>query len=140
MWLALNLAPSLFKMEYKSFTKRSGFTLGNSSIQINPFDKRLNVKLEGTLSDEDDQEFFYKYSREAKLVPSSEFDIEVDCTELNVYTSSQMLLLETIYLTFKTEGFKQILFIFNQDSEASTRLFVKFAQKYKLPKNQLKAV
>lgn len=114
--------------------------MGNSIFQINPFDKRLNVKLEGSISEKDGQDFFKKYSKEISLMSSVDFKIEIDCTDLTVNTFSQMLFLEKIYFTFKADGFNQILFIFKQDSDINNSFFVSFAKKCNLLKDQLKAV
>ncbi|WP_280771423.1 hypothetical protein [Salipaludibacillus daqingensis] len=114
--------------------------MGNTIIQINPYDKRLNVKIEGSLLAGDDQEFYSEYKKEITLIPTSEFTVEVDCTDLYVDDLSQMLLLENIYHALKSEDFKQVLFIFKQSSHLNNRLFVDFINKHQLPEDQLKAV
>ncbi len=104
--------------------------MGNTIIQINPYDKRLNVKIEGTLLAGDDMEFYRQFSKEISPIQTSKYNIEVDCTDLYVNTSSQIMLLETIYLTIKSEDFNQILLILKYELQNNNPYFVHFTKKH----------
>ncbi|PYZ92002.1 hypothetical protein CR194_17555 [Salipaludibacillus keqinensis] len=114
--------------------------MGNSYININPYDNRLNVKIEGSFSRQDTREFFKEYNKEIHLIPVSEYDIEVDCTDLIIENDEQVPLLEKIYHTFNEDGFNKILFIVKKSSVSYQRSFIESIKKVHLPQFQLKEV
>ncbi|SES41604.1 hypothetical protein [Salipaludibacillus aurantiacus] len=85
--------------------------MGTSIIHINPYDNRVNVKVEGSFSERDISAFFRKYTEEVTLIPPAEFAIEVDCTALDYDSPLRNQLLEKSYERFKEDGFASILFI-----------------------------
>ncbi|WP_416148395.1 hypothetical protein ACM26V_19555 [Salipaludibacillus sp. HK11] len=114
--------------------------MGNTIIQNNPYDKRLNVKIEGSFTIDNTNEFYTNYLNQVKFITSSDYDIEVDCTDLNLEDFSQVLLLEKISAIFKEEEFNRILFIFKSDTNSNNHLFIESVKNYQIPNYQLKVV
>ncbi|RKL66336.1 hypothetical protein CR203_15715 [Salipaludibacillus neizhouensis] len=113
--------------------------IGNFYIQKNRYDMKLNVKMEGTFSGKDDEEFVRAFTEEIKTLPVSEYDIEVDCSELNVSIPlpEHLHLLESNIHRFQKTGFKKILFIVQKSFSKSNCAFIENAKKTPIPQFQL---
>lgn len=111
--------------------------IGNFYIQKNRFDMRLNVKIEGTFSEKNDQEFLKAYIEEIQNIPVSEYDIEVDCSEVNMSLPLHVHLLENNIQRFQETGFKKILIIVEKSFTQNNSTFIESAKKIQIPQLQL---
>lgn len=91
--------------------------MGRHYIQQNPYDKRLNIKLEGIFHDKDWQEMKASYRKQVQMISPEEYQVELDCTSFPLAKSSQWERLEEIYRLFDEEAFRKISLILRESSE-----------------------
>jgi hypothetical protein len=70
----------------------------------------MNCKVVGSFSAEDGTDFFETYQRTISSFAVSEYNIDIDSTELRVTEPSILPMLEGCFLMYKADGFKRIIF------------------------------
>ncbi|GEL09079.1 hypothetical protein [Salisediminibacterium halotolerans] len=91
--------------------------MGSHLIQINPYDKRMNIKIEGLFNEHDWTELLQSYQDNRSLISPQSYNIELDCLSFPLQSDYQWHLLERCYNFFNNESFRQISFIINQSKQ-----------------------
>lgn len=84
--------------------------MGSYNLAADTAAKRLDVKVEGTMSAEDAGGFIEQYNKVISTFDPSEYEIVLDCTTLNVSTSDVLPMLEQCYILYKQSGFHKVVF------------------------------
>lgn len=91
--------------------------MGRHYIQQNPYDKRLNIKLEGIFNDNEWRELMASYRKQVQMILTEDYQIEVDCTSFPLTDTSQWRRLEEIYRLIEKESFRNISVIMRESVE-----------------------
>jgi hypothetical protein len=84
--------------------------MGSYNFKLDSSKKVLNVKVEGRFDEQDGMKFIGDYNNEVKKFKPSDYNIDLDCTELAVTSQDVLPLLENCYNLYQQTGFKKIIF------------------------------
>jgi hypothetical protein len=84
--------------------------MGSFNLNADQSSKVLNVQVEGTFSPEDGMASIEAYKKALSTISASEFDIDIDCTKLNVSNADAIPMLEGCFNLYKADGFKKVIF------------------------------
>lgn len=83
--------------------------MGSFNIDIDRTNNIFKAKVEGTFSPEDGMESVKAYQTSLASITPSEYEIHIDCTELNVSSPSTLPILEGCFQMYKQDGFKKVV-------------------------------
>ena len=81
-----------------------------TGIQVNTVRKVVNIFVNGKMTIEDANAFVADYNSKMKAITPSAFDLEVDCTQMQLLNADMTANLTEVMKTYKTTGFKQVKF------------------------------
>ncbi|WP_379131254.1 hypothetical protein [Paenibacillus sp. sgz500958] len=84
--------------------------MGNFSFAPNAADRKFNVMVEGSMSQEDAGRFIQQYNEHVSKFDATQYEIVLDCTGLNVSSPDVLPMLEACYVMYKESGFKKVVF------------------------------
>ncbi|WP_150273422.1 hypothetical protein [Paenibacillus tepidiphilus] len=84
--------------------------MGSFKFATDTAAKLLNVQVEGTMSEEDAGRFITEYNETVSKFQPTEYEIDLDCTKLNVSSPDVLPMLEQCYILYKESGFKKVIF------------------------------
>ncbi|WP_151737385.1 hypothetical protein [Paenibacillus tengchongensis] len=84
--------------------------MGSFKFATDTTAKVLNVQVEGTMSEEDAIRFITEYNETVSKFQPTEYEIDLDCTQLNVSSPDVLPMLEQCYLLYQQSGFKKVIF------------------------------
>ncbi|MEC0138112.1 hypothetical protein P4H94_14725 [Paenibacillus macerans] len=82
--------------------------MGSFNIKIDQSAKVFHAEVEGTFSPEDGQASIEAYSKAISTISVPEYEIDIDCTKLNVSAPDSLPLLEGCFALYKKDGFKKV--------------------------------
>lgn len=82
--------------------------MGSFNIQVDNANKVLKAKVEGTFSSEDGMKSVEAYQKSIANLTVPEYEIDIDCTELNVTAPDTLPILEACFQMYKNDGFKKV--------------------------------
>ncbi|MBW7474735.1 hypothetical protein K0T92_08250 [Paenibacillus oenotherae] len=82
--------------------------MGSFNIQLDQAGKVMKVQVEGTFSTEDAMSSVEAYHKSTASISVPEYDIDIDCTKLNVSAPDTLPILEGCFQLYKKDGFKNI--------------------------------
>ncbi|SDS37252.1 hypothetical protein SAMN05444162_1336 [Paenibacillaceae bacterium GAS479] len=83
--------------------------MGSFNINIDRTGKVFHAKVEGTFSPEDGMESVKAYQESIAQITVPEYEIHIDCTELNVSSPSALPILEACFQMYKQDGFNKVV-------------------------------
>lgn len=84
--------------------------MGNFSFSPSTANRKFDVMVEGTMSQEDAGRFIQEYNEHVSKFDAKQYDIVLDCTKLNVSSPDVLPMLEACYGMYKESGFKKVVF------------------------------
>lgn len=84
--------------------------MGAFNFKTNKAGKKFDIAVSGTFSEQDAVAFITQYNKETSAFAPKEYDIELDCTELNVSSQDVLPMLEQCYKLYIESGFKKVIF------------------------------
>ncbi|MEK4130214.1 hypothetical protein NYE67_11060 [Solibacillus sp. FSL W8-0474] len=81
-----------------------------TGIQVNTGKKVVNISVNGKMTMEDANAFVADYNAKMKAITPSTFDLEVDCTQMQLLNPDMTANLTEVMKMYKTTGFKQVKF------------------------------
>lgn len=114
--------------------------MGQFFIQQNPYDKRLNIKLEGMFSEQDWHGLLASYQQQVDMINPEEYQIELDCTAFPLAAASQWQRLEEGYQLFDDQAFRRISLIIRESADRLDHSFHEAVMNVRLPKLELRVV
>ncbi|KAA8998768.1 hypothetical protein F4V43_16185 [Paenibacillus spiritus] len=84
--------------------------MGTFNLNTDKNASTLNVKVGGTFSTEDAELFIADYNRAIGAFDPKQYEIILDCTELNVSSPDVLPMLEQCFILYKNSGFKNVVF------------------------------
>ncbi|ASS68537.1 MULTISPECIES: hypothetical protein [unclassified Paenibacillus] len=82
--------------------------MGSFNIDLDRTNKVFNAQVEGTFSPEDGMNSVEAYKATIATIDTSEYEIRIDCTLLNVSAPSSLPILEGCFALYKEDGFKKV--------------------------------
>ncbi|WP_239618587.1 hypothetical protein [Cohnella mopanensis] len=83
--------------------------MGSFNIQLDQANKVFKAQVEGTFSTEDGMKSIEAYQKSIASISVPDYDIEIDCTQLNVSSPDTLPILEGCFQLYKRDGFKKIV-------------------------------
>lgn len=83
---------------------------GNYSIVLNTTEKKVFLFVSGKADPEAVQGFFNEYQQTVKKIQPAEYELVVDCKEMQVETPDMQEKLSATFELYKETGFKQVTF------------------------------
>ncbi|MNI67107.1 hypothetical protein D3C73_1227180 [compost metagenome] len=84
--------------------------MGSFKFATNTAESTLYVQVEGTMSEEDAGSFIKEYNQTVSKFDPTQYEIALDCTNLNVSSPDVLPMLEQCYLLYQQSGFKKVIF------------------------------
>lgn len=81
-----------------------------TSIQVNTVRKVVNISVSGKMTMEDAHVFVADYNSKIRAITPSNYNLEVDCTQMQLLTDDMIMNLTEVMKMYKTTGFKQVKF------------------------------
>jgi len=82
--------------------------MGSFNIRIDQAAKVFHAEVEGTFSPEDGMASIEAYGKAISTISVPEYEIDIDCTKLNVSAPETLPLLEGCFEMYKKDGFKKV--------------------------------
>lgn len=82
--------------------------MGSFNIKIDQAAKVFHAEVEGTFSPEDGMAAVESYGKAVSGISAPEYEIDIDCTNLNVTAPETLPLLESCFQMYKKDGFKKV--------------------------------
>ncbi|WP_223068961.1 hypothetical protein [Paenibacillus caui] len=82
--------------------------MGSFNLSINQAAKILNAEVEGTFTPEDGKASIQAYQKTISGLSVPDYEIDIDCTKLNVSAPESLPLLEGCFELYKKDGFKKV--------------------------------
>jgi len=82
--------------------------MGSFNIQIDQAKKIFHAEVEGTFSPEDGMKSVEAYQASVATISALDYEIEIDCTKLNVSAPDTLPILEACFKMYKNDGFKKV--------------------------------
>jgi len=86
------------------------------SIVINAAKKVINMKVVGTFTPEDVQNFVKDYQAKVNSIEASAYTLDVDCTSMDILKPEMVPALENSFKMYKESGFGKVLFTINKSA------------------------
>ncbi|GGO03952.1 hypothetical protein [Saccharibacillus kuerlensis] len=83
------------------------------SIQTNQAAKKVEMKVGGTFTPQDYQNFVRDYGKMASSIDAPAFTLEVDCREMDLLASEEVDKLKGSFASYKETGFQKVIFVIN---------------------------
>ena len=81
------------------------------SIQTNQAAKKVEMKISGTFTPQDYQNFVRDYAKMAASIDAGSFTLEVDCREMDLLATEEVEKLKGSFVSYKETGFHKTVFI-----------------------------
>ncbi|WP_172196473.1 hypothetical protein [Saccharibacillus qingshengii] len=81
------------------------------SIQTNQSAKKVDMKVSGTFTPQDYQNFVRDYAKMASSIDAKNFTLEVDCREMDLLGTEEVDKLKGSFASYKETGFQKVVFI-----------------------------
>ena len=81
-----------------------------TGIQVNTVRNVVNIFVNGKMTMEDANAFVADYNAKMKAITPSTFNLEVDCTEMQLLNADMTANLTEVMKMYKATGFKQVKF------------------------------
>jgi len=81
-----------------------------TGIQVNTVRNVVNIFVNGKMTMEDANAFVADYNAKMKAITPSPFNLEVDCTEMQLLNADMTANLTEVMKMYKATGFKQVKF------------------------------
>ncbi|MBB6734490.1 hypothetical protein [Cohnella zeiphila] len=82
--------------------------MGSFNIELDHGSKILKAKVEGTFSTEDGMKSVEAYQKSIAGLNVPDYEIDIDCTQLNVSAPETIPILEACFNMYKNDGFKKV--------------------------------
>ncbi|REK64968.1 MULTISPECIES: hypothetical protein [Cohnella] len=82
--------------------------MGSFNIELDQTNKVLKAQVEGTFSPEDGMRSVEAYQKSIASISVPEYEIDIDCTKLNVSAPDTLPILEGCFQMYKKDGFKKV--------------------------------
>ncbi|MBN2982507.1 hypothetical protein [Cohnella algarum] len=82
--------------------------MGSFNIEMDHANKVMKAEVEGTFTPEDGMKSVEAYQQSISAISVPEYDIEIDCTKLNVSAPDALPILEGCFQMYKRDGFKKV--------------------------------
>lgn len=83
---------------------------GSYSMNVNRGNKEMNIEIVGNFTPEQAQQFINDYNSNVNSINASEFNLVLDCKELNIVTQELIPALQECYKLYKSSGFHKVIF------------------------------
>ncbi|WP_150270989.1 hypothetical protein [Paenibacillus tepidiphilus] len=83
--------------------------MGNFILHTDDIHKQIRIELVGTFSEEEGLLSMQSYQQVINPLDPAEYELQIDCTKLNVTAPDVVHLLESCFLMFKNDGFTRIV-------------------------------
>lgn len=83
---------------------------GNYKIEVNSLKKVINMVITGTFTPEKAKAFINDYQKKVNSIKASDFELKLDCTDLDVVTQAMIPELTKCYELYKSSGFNKVVF------------------------------
>ncbi len=80
-------------------------------IQSRPATKKIDMRITGTFTPEDYQNFIRDYNKITSSIDAAAFTLEVDCREMNLLRIHEVQKLKSAFVGYKETGFEKVVFI-----------------------------
>lgn len=90
-------------------------------IQSRPAAKKIDMRITGTFTPEDYQNFIRDYHKITSSIDASAFTLEVDCREMNLLRAHEIEKLKSAFVGYKETGFEKVVFMIS-DSQTIMRI------------------
>ncbi|NGZ74337.1 hypothetical protein [Saccharibacillus alkalitolerans] len=81
------------------------------SIQTNQAAKKVDMKVSGTFTPQDYQNFVRDYAKMASSIDAKTFTLEVDCRDMDLLGTDEVEKLKGSFTSYKETGFQKVVFI-----------------------------
>lgn len=81
------------------------------SIQTNQAAKKVEMKVSGTFTPQDYQNFVRDYAKMASSIDAKTFTLEVDCRDMDLLATEEVEKLKGSFASYKETGFQKVIFI-----------------------------
>lgn len=82
--------------------------MGSFNIKVDKVNKVFYAEVEGTFAPEDGQASIVAYTQAVSDIVVPEYEIDIDCVNLNVSSPDSLPLLEGCFALYKKDGFKKV--------------------------------
>ncbi len=89
--------------------KECVLSVGNFILHTDDIHKQIRIELVGTFSEEEGLLSMQSYQQVINPLDPAEYELQIDCTKLNVTAPDVVHLLESCFLMFKNDGFTRIV-------------------------------
>ncbi len=96
--------------------------MGSFNINLDKTNKIFNAEVEGTFSGEDGMKSIEAYQNNIATITPTEYEIHIDCTNLNVTHADTLPILEACFQMYKNDGFKVIKLTISKNPILSMQL------------------
>ncbi|MGN7455963.1 hypothetical protein ACTHPH_14230 [Paenibacillus pasadenensis] len=83
--------------------------MGSFNINVDRTNQVFHAVVEGTFTPEEGMASVQAYQKEIATIAVPEYEIHIDCTELNVSSPSALPILEGCFQMYKQDGFKKVV-------------------------------
>ena len=84
--------------------------MNKTGIQVNTVRKVVNIFVNGKMTMEDANAFVADYNTKMRAITPNAFDLEVDCTQMQLLNADMTANLTEVMKMYKTTGFKHVKF------------------------------
>lgn len=81
------------------------------SIHTNQTAKKVDMKVSGTFTPQDYQNFVRDYAKMASSIDAKTFTLEVDCRGMDLLATEEVEKLKGSFTSYKETGFQKVVFI-----------------------------
>lgn len=81
-----------------------------TGVQVNAVKKVVDISVTGKMTMEDSAAFVAEYNSKTSVIKAAEFELNVDCTDMQVLTADMYEDLTAVMKLYKSTGFKQVKF------------------------------
>jgi len=85
--------------------------LGGYFIDVKPATKTIEMKVEGTFTPQQAEQFHKDYEKQTTSVAANEYTLNVDCKTMKVIDQSMTPALTHSFELYKSTGFKKVCFL-----------------------------
>ncbi|MBP1915118.1 hypothetical protein [Lederbergia galactosidilytica] len=79
-------------------------------MNLNLEKKEMNIEIVGNFTPEQAQQFIQDYNNNVNSIHASDFNLVLDCRDLNVVTKELIPALQDCYKLYQSTGFNKVIF------------------------------
>ncbi len=93
-----------------------------TAIQVNSAEKMVSMKVTGSMTMEDAELFIQEYKAKVEPIGGQQYDLIVDCTEMNLLTQDMSDNLTGVMEMYKATGFNKITYNIKENTVLKMQL------------------